>query len=97
MGWRTVLIENNCKISFKNGYLLIRGDELQMLHLSEIDSLIIGTTQALITSYALCELWKNKIRIVFCDEKYNPYGEIIGYYGSYNTSKKVLQQTKWPD
>lgn len=97
MGWRTVLIENNCKISYKNGYLLIRGDELQMLHLSEIDSLIIGTTQALITSYALCELWKNKIRIVFCDEKYNPYGEVIGYYGSYNTSKKVLQQTKWPD
>lgn len=96
MGWRTVVVENSSKISYKNGYLLIRSDEMKMIHLSEIDSLIISTTQAYITAYALCELWKCKIRIVFCDEKHNPYGELHGLYGSYNTSKKVLLQTLWP-
>ena len=43
MGWRTVVISNTCKLSYKNDYLIIRSDNLQMIHLSEINIIIIDT------------------------------------------------------
>ena len=42
MGWRTVVINSLAKISCKNGYLCVQGEEVTMIHLSEVDSLIIG-------------------------------------------------------
>lgn len=41
MGWRTVVVNKNCKLSYKNDYLIIRSEELQMIHLSEINSIIV--------------------------------------------------------
>lgn len=95
MSWRTVVIDTPCKVSYKNGYLIAQADEIKRIHLSEIDVVLIANTQVNITGVILCELAKSNIKVVFCDEKFNPYGEIINYYGSHNTSKKVLLQTKW--
>ena len=50
-----------------------------------------------ITSYLINELINNKIKLIFCDEKHNPAGEVIPYYGSFNTSKKILKQTNWKE
>lgn len=95
MGWRTVIISNVCKLSYKNNYLIIRNDNLQMIHLSEINLIVIDTGMVSITSYLISELAKNKIKLIICDEKHNPICESIPYYGSFNTSKKILQQIKW--
>lgn len=48
-----------------------------------------------VTSYLINELANKKIKIIFCDEKHNPSCELMPYYGSFNTSKKILNQTKW--
>ena len=95
MGWRTVIINNTCKLSYKNNYLVIRNDNLQMIHLSEINVIVVDTGQVSITSYLISELAKNKIKLIICDEKHNPICENIPYYGAFNTSKKILQQIKW--
>lgn len=95
MGWRTVIVTNNCKLSYKNNYLIVRNNDLQMIHLSEINLIIIDTGMASITSYLINELANNKIKLIICDEKHNPSCEVIPYYGTFNTSKKVLIQTKW--
>lgn len=95
MGWRTVVVNKNCKLSYKNDYLVIRSENLQMIHLSEINLIIIENGMVSITSYLINELINNKIKIIFCDEKHNPAGEVMPYYGSFNTSKKVLNQVKW--
>lgn len=95
MGWRTIIVRKNCKLTFKNDYLVIRTDELQMIHLSEINTIIVENGMASITSYLINELAQNKIKIIFCDEKHNPSCELMPYYGSYDTSKKILAQTKW--
>ena len=47
------------------------------------------------TSYILSELIKNKIKVIFCDEKRNPVSELIPYYGSHDTSAKIRKQTEW--
>lgn len=95
MSWRTVVITNRCKLSYKNNYLIIRNEDNNMIHLSEIGIIIIDSTLVSITSYLLAELMKRKIKVVFCDEKRNPTSELIPLYGSHNTSKRVLNQTKW--
>ena len=97
MGWRTVVVNRNCKLSYKNDYLVIRSENLQMIHLSEINLIIVENGMVSITSYLINELINNKIKLIFCDEKHNPSGEIMPYYGSFNTSKKILKQTKWED
>ena len=48
-----------------------------------------------ITSYLINELINNKIKLIFCDEMHNPAGEVIPYYGSFNTSKKIQNQINW--
>ena len=95
MGWRTVVVNKNCKLSYKNDYLIIRSEELQMIHLSEISTIIVENGMVSITSYLINELAQQKIKIIFCDEKHNPSCEMMPYYGSFNTSKKVTNQAKW--
>ena len=97
MGWRTIVVNKNCKLSYKNDYLIIRSEELQMIHLSEISTIIVENGMVSITSYLINELAQNKIKIIFCDEKHNPSCEMMPYYGSFNTSKKVTIQSRWKE
>ena len=96
MSFRTVVISNKAKLSYKNNYLVVKKeDDEKYIHMSEIDTVIIDSIAVSITSYLLLELSNNKINIIFCNEKRNPYAQIIPFYNSYNVSKKVLIQTKW--
>ena len=95
MGWRTIVVNKNCKLSYKNDYLIIRSEDLKMIHLSEINTIIIENGMASITSYLINELSNKKIKLIICDEKHNPSCEMMPYYGAFNTSKKVMNQSKW--
>ncbi len=97
MGWRTVIVESRAKIAYKNGYIVLKKEQDVMLHISEIDVLILATTQVSFTCVAVNELIKNKIKVIFCDEKHNPLGEIVPYYGAHNTSKKIKNQIRWQE
>lgn len=97
MGFRTVVIRSPGKLSYKDGFLIVRGDEVNLIHLSEIHSLVIESTMTTITGYLLCELMKEKINVVFCDEKREPIGELHPCYGSHDTSGRISEQAKWPD
>lgn len=95
MSFRTVVISNKCKLSYKNNYMLIKNENLNMVHLSEINTVVIDTNLVSITSPLLCEMMERKIKIIFCDERHNPKGEVVPYYGSHNTSKRITSQIKW--
>jgi CRISPR-associated endonuclease Cas1 len=95
MTWRIVAISKNCKLDLKLNYLVIRDKDLQRIHLSEIAVLIVENTAVSITAALLCELSKRKVKIILCDEKRNPYGEIMPYYGSHDTTDKLRTQITW--
>ena len=97
MTWRTVVITNKAKLSYKNDYLIVRNGEVKLIHLSEINTLIIDTTAATMTSYLISEMLSRKIKIIICDKKRNPQGEIVPYYGSHNTSEQIFKQIEWDD
>ena len=95
MTWRTVVIENKAKLSYKNDYLIVRGEKIKTIHLSEISTIIIDNTAVTLTSYLISELLDRKIKLVFCDHQRNPQGEVLPYYGCHNSSKKIQEQLNW--
>lgn len=95
MSWRTVVISNNAKLDYQIGYMVVRGEKTTKIHLNEIGMLIVESTAVSMTSYLLSELMKNKIKVVFCDEKRNPCSELVSYYGSHDTSSKIRKQIEW--
>lgn len=96
MSFRTVVITRQSKISYKNRFLVVKQDsEEKFIHLSEIDTIIVDSISVSISAYLLKELSDNKINIIFCDEKHNPFGELSSYYSRHNTSKQINEQIKW--
>lgn len=96
MSFRTVVITRQSKISYKNRFLVVKQEsEENFIHLSEIDTIIVDSISVSISAYLLKELSDNKINIIFCDEKHNPFGELSSYYTRHNTSKQINEQIKW--
>lgn len=98
MSFRTVVITKKSKITYKNRFLMVKSDEDEKyIHLSEIDTIIVDSISVSISTYLLKELSDNKINIIFCDEKHNPFGELSSFYSRHNTSKKIVEQIAWLD
>jgi CRISPR-associated endonuclease Cas1 subtype II len=96
MSFRTVVISKQSKLNYKNRFLVVKQEnDEKYIHLSEIDTVIVDSISVSISAYLLRELSKNKINLIFCDEKHNPFGELIPYYSCHNSSKKILLQSKW--
>lgn len=95
MSWRTIVISNTAKLDYQLGFLVVRGTETTKIHINEIETLIIESTAVSMTAYLLSELIKNKTKVIFCDEKRNPFGELLAYYGSHDTSAKIRHQMEW--
>lgn len=98
MGWRTVVITRPSKLDLRLGYLVVRDNEKTIkIHISEIDILMVENTASSITTALLCELNKQKVKVIFCDEKQNPSSELVSIYGRYNCSQILKQQIRWKD
>ena len=96
MSWRTVVIRSRAKLDYKMNYMVVRKlEETSKIFIDEIHTLIIESTAVSLTAALLNELTKNKVKIIFCDEKRNPSSELIGYYGSHDTSAKYRSQISW--
>lgn len=96
MSFRTVVISKQSKISYKNRFLVVKqNNDEKYVHLSEIDTIIVDSISVSISTYLLKELSDNKINIIFCDDKHNPFGELSSYYSRHNSSKKIKEQISW--
>lgn len=96
MGFRTIFIESPCRLSYKSGYMVVRKeDDVAKIHLSEISSIMLQTMRVYISAYLMAELAKNKISLVYSDEKCNPIGQALPLYGAHNVSKRIQEQLAW--
>lgn len=96
MTWRMVIVNQHSKLSYQNNALVYKSkDEIEKIHLSEIHTIMIETTDVLITSALVAKLIEYKIKLIFCDEKRLPTAELVAYYGSHDTSKRVEKQIHW--
>lgn len=96
MSWRTVVITKTSKLDYSMGHLVVRDIEKNVkVHISEISVLIVESTAVSVTAALLCELVRKKVKVIFCDEKHNPFSELTPYYGSHDCSIKVKRQILW--
>lgn len=95
MTWRIVEVSSSSKLELKLGYMVVRGEETHKVHLSEIAVVILDSTAISLTAALLCELSKRKIKVIFCDDKRLPYGELSPYFGSVDSSDKLRRQIGW--
>ena len=91
------MVSSVAKLDYQIGYLVVRGQETTRIHIHEVSILIVESTAVSMTAYLLNELVKNKVKVIFCDEKRNPVSELLPYYGSHDTSLKIRNQIKWDD
>lgn len=97
MSWRIVSINSRCKLDLKMGCMVVRGDETKRVFLDEIAILIIENPSVSLTCCLLEALIEKKVKIIFCDEKRSPMGELMPYYGSCDCSRKLRMQMEWND
>lgn len=95
MSWRIVVISKRAKLDLQLGQMVVRGEEVTKIVLSEISTILIESTAVSLTASLIAELAKRKIKVIFCDEKKNPSCELVNYYGSHDTSNKVRKQINW--
>lgn len=95
MSWRTVVISSRCKLDLKMGYMVIRGEEVRRVFLDEIAIVMIENPAVSMTGCLLSALMERKIKVIFCDNKRLPQGELVPYYGCHDTSRKIRAQVAW--
>ena len=96
MTWRTIVIRERAKLDYSLNFMTVRQEAgVRKISLGEIYMVIVENTAVSLTAVLLNELVKNKIKVVFCDEKRNPSSELIQYYGSHDTSFKYKNQLEW--
>lgn len=95
MSWRVVVITKRCKLEYKLGYLVCRGEELKKVYLAEIDTLLVESTGVSLTAALLCELIRQKVNVIFCNEKHNPFSQLLSLNGRHNASGCLRRQLEW--
>ncbi|MBE6951039.1 MAG: type II CRISPR-associated endonuclease Cas1 [Ruminococcaceae bacterium] len=97
MSWRTVVISSRCKLDTKMGYMVVRGEEVRRIFLDEIAVVIVENPAVAMTGCLLSELMERKIKVIFCDSRHMPQGELVPYYGSHDSSRKLRIQIGWEE
>lgn len=98
MTWRTIVINEHSKLSYQNNNLIYKSsNSIEKIHISEIHTLLLETTDILITTALVHKLLESNVRIIFCSDKHDPIGELTPYYGSHDSSKKINQQILWQE
>ncbi|MBC2039474.1 type II CRISPR-associated endonuclease Cas1 [Listeria marthii] len=96
MGWRTVIVNSHSKLSYKNQHLVFKSAyQHEMIHLSEVDVLILETTDITLTTMLINSLVAENILILFCDDKRLPIGKVLPFYGRHDSSLQLSKQLGW--
>lgn len=94
-GFRTLVIENACTLSYGDGNVIVRKDSEYEVPLSQLKSMIVNTNAVTVTSALLNELSKNNVNVIFCDSKHNPSFEISPFSNNVNSAGKISDQSLW--
>ncbi|WP_413627461.1 type II CRISPR-associated endonuclease Cas1 [Fructilactobacillus vespulae] len=96
MGWRTIVITQHAKVSYKGRRIVVQTDyDLNEIPIDDIEILLIETTKVAITTRAITELAKSMAKIIFADDMGQPLVE-TSHYLTNNRSKKIIEkQFKW--
>jgi len=98
MGWRTIVVNQHSKLSYKNNHLIYKdSSRTEMIHLSEIDILLLETTDIVLSTMLIKRLSDENILVVFCEDKRLPVAQLMPYYGKHDSSLQFSKQIEWTE
>jgi len=96
MGWRTVVVNTHSKLSYKNNHLIFKdASRTELIHLSEVDILLLETTDIVLSTMLIKRLVDENILVIFCDGKRLPTAYLMPYYGRHDSSLQLSRQIAW--
>ena len=73
MGWKTVIIGTECKVSLSMNRMKITiGEEYHNYSLTDIDTVVFSHNRIAFTIPLISQLIENNIGIIICDDKNDP-------------------------
>ncbi|WP_267248025.1 type II CRISPR-associated endonuclease Cas1 [Streptococcus sp. Marseille-Q5986] len=98
MGWRTVVVNTHSKLSYKNNHLIFKdASRTELIHLSEMDILLLETTDIVLSTMLIKRLVDENILVIFCDDKRLPTAYLMPYYGRHDSSLQLSHQITWSE
>lgn len=95
MTWRTVILSADSKLSLRMNHLVVAGEEVVRIPLSEIGTVIIENPNIVLTGHIINALSENRITTILCDTYHNPKSHINLVYGHHRQSKIIKEQFDW--
>lgn len=95
MAYRIVRVSSRCKLETQLNYLVCRTDKETRILLDEISTIIIENPQICLTGSLISGLLSHKVRIIFCDLKHNPQGEVEPFAPCFDSASKLQKQLSW--
>ena len=96
MGWRTIVVNTHSKLSYKNNHLIFKDvSRTELIHLSEVDILLLETTDIVLSTMLIKRLVDENILVIFCDDKRLPTAYLMPYYGRHDSSLQLSRQIAW--
>ena len=93
MSWRSIFITKPCKIHIENNNLIISNEDGDnLVALDSIASIVIETTRATITTYAISKLAEAGVAVLYVDKKYNLNAITLPFHTHSTFSKIVHSQ-----
>ena len=98
MGWRTVVVNAHSKLSYKNNHLVFKdASRTELIHLSEVDILLLETTDIVLSTMLVKRLIDENVLVIFCDDKRLPTAHLMPYYGRHDSSLQLANQIAWSE
>lgn len=98
MGWKTVIIGNECKISLSMERLRITtSKDYHNIPLSDLDTVIFSHDKVTITIPILAKLVENNVNVLICDKKNDPIGMFQPFNNHSLVYKRLNNQINWKD
>ncbi|MGN0178729.1 MAG: type II CRISPR-associated endonuclease Cas1 [Monoglobaceae bacterium] len=96
-GWRTVILDSKSELSCSDGNLIIKGDAVKTVPLSEVRMIFVNSAATTLTVNLINEINKYNVKLVFCDERHNPSCELTGYSGHTEAAGRLMDQAGWKE
>lgn len=96
MGWKTVIIGSESKVSLTlNKMKITIGNEYHNIPLCDIDTVIFTHNKVVITIPLLASLVNNNINVLICDDRNDPIGIFQPFNNHSLVFKKLNTQINW--
>ena len=97
MGFRTVILSKESKISLRMNHLVVKSEKLNHIPLAEVEVLVIENPNITMTGHIVNALADNKVLTIVCDSNHLPSTAIESIYGHHRQSKNIKKQVKWKE